>query len=258
MFFKVSSALLAITAVSVLASPVQELEKRGAVLTAQFATESEASGRFILENNLWNQAAATSGSQSSQVTTTNGNTITWHTTYNWVGGQGQVKSYANLDLRTGLGKPVSSISSIPVTWDWSYSGASSGLIADVSYDLWLSTVANSGGASSTSTFEIMVWLSTRGGAGPAGSQIGTANIGGVTWKLFQGTVATWTVFSFVAPSEITNFNADLLPFLNPNQLANPPSRLFLQPSSLKATVYQARNSSSRLKVGPNLLKEAPH
>ena len=61
---------------------------------------------------------------------------------------------ANLDLRVGLGKSISSISSIPVTWTWSYSSASSGLVADVSYDLWLSNVASSGGASSTSTFEV--------------------------------------------------------------------------------------------------------
>ncbi len=61
---------------------------------------------------------------------------------------------ANLDLRVGLGKSISSISSIPVTWTWSYSSASSGLVADVSYDLWLSNIASSGGASSTSTFEV--------------------------------------------------------------------------------------------------------
>lgn len=158
-------------------------------------------------------SAATSGSQTSQVTATSGNTITWHTTYTWAGGNFNVKSYANLDLRVGLGKTISSIKSIPVTWTWSYSSASSGLVADVSYDLWLSNVASSGGASSTSTFEVMIWLSTRGGAGPAGSQIGTATINGVTWKLLQGTVSTWTVYSFVAPNEITNFNSDLKPFL---------------------------------------------
>ncbi len=61
---------------------------------------------------------------------------------------------ANLDLRVGLGKSISTIKSIPVTWTWSYSSASSGLVADVSYDLWLSNVASSGGASSTSTYEV--------------------------------------------------------------------------------------------------------
>ncbi|KAJ7053397.1 glycoside hydrolase family 12 protein [Mycena amicta] len=212
------TALFAL-ALGVAASPIVEkeeersLSKRGAVLTAQFATESEINGRFTLENNLWGESAATSGSQSSQVTATNGNAVTWHTTYTWTGGNFNVKSYANLDLRVGLGKTVASIASIPTVWQWTYSSASSGLVADVSYDLWLSNQAGTGGASSTSTFEIMVWLSTRGGAGPAGSQIGTASVNGVTWRLFKGTVSTWTVFSFVAPTEITNFNSDLKPFL---------------------------------------------
>ncbi|KAJ7120602.1 glycoside hydrolase family 12 protein [Mycena crocata] len=215
---KFTATLLAL-ALSALASPVKEeksLAKRGAVLTAQFATESEVlidtlfRRRFLLENNLWGQSAATSGSQSSQVTSTSGNSVTWRTTYNWAGG---TTSHANLDLRVGLGKTIASISSIPTTWQWTYSSASSGLVADVSYDLWLSNTAGTGGASSSSTFEIMVWLSTRGGAGPAGSQIGTATVNGVTWRLFKGTVATWTVFSFVAPTEITNFNSDLKAFL---------------------------------------------
>ncbi|KAJ7311758.1 glycoside hydrolase family 12 protein [Mycena albidolilacea] len=201
----IGTALLALT-LGVAASPVvdkeeRSLAKRGAVLTAQFATESEINGRFILENNLWGQSAATSGSQSSQVTATSGNSVTWHTTYNWAGGNFNVKSYANLDLRVGLGKSLSSIASIPTVWQWTYSAASSGLVADVSYDLWLSNSASSSGASSSSTFEIMVWLSTRGG------------VNGVTWRLFKGTVSTWTVFSFVAPTEITNFNSDLKPFL---------------------------------------------
>ncbi|KAJ3718900.1 glycoside hydrolase family 12 protein [Lentinula raphanica] len=213
-FFTLLIAL--ITGALVISSPVPEvnppLNKRGAVLTGQFDTESELGGRFILENNLWGEASATSGSQSSQVTSTNGDSVTWETTYTWEGGPSDVKSYANLDFREGLGQSLASITSIPTTWSWSYTSASSDLVADVSYDTWLSNVADSSGSSSTSTFEIMIWLSSRGGAGPAGSQIGTADVNGVTWNLFQGVVETWTVFSFVAPSEITNFNSDLLPF----------------------------------------------
>ncbi|KAJ3809688.1 glycoside hydrolase family 12 protein [Lentinula aff. lateritia] len=212
-------ALLSISLIAsvnlVLSSPVPEsnsgLSKRGAVLTAQFATESEVY-RFILENNLWGEAAATSGSQSSQATATNGDSVTWETTYTWEGGPSDVKSYANLDFRENLGQSLASITSIPTTWSWSYTSASSDLVADVSYDTWLSNDASSSGSSSTSTFEIMIWLSSRGGAGPAGSQVGTADVDGVTWNLFQGVVETWTVFSFVAPGEITDFNSDLLPF----------------------------------------------
>ncbi|KAJ6559803.1 glycoside hydrolase family 12 protein [Mycena capillaripes] len=169
--------------------------------------------RFILENNLWGESAAKSRSQTSQVTATNGNAVTWHTTYTWAGGKNNVKSYAKLDLHVGLGKTVASIASIPTVWEWTYSSASSDLVGVVSYDLWLSQTAGTSGASASSTFEVMVWLNARGGAQPAGSQIGTATTSLVTWKLFKGTVKTWTVFSFVAPTEITNFSSDLQPFL---------------------------------------------
>jgi hypothetical protein len=41
-----------------------------------------------------------------------------------------------------------------------------------------------------------------------------ASINGVNWRLFKGTVQSWTIFSFVAPSETTNYNSDLKPFFS--------------------------------------------
>ncbi|KAJ7802071.1 glycoside hydrolase family 12 protein [Mycena olivaceomarginata] len=204
LFGIVLCALLTVI-INVNAAPVSHntshlVEKRGAVLTGQFSSE-----RFVLENNLWGESAATSGSQSSQVTATNGNTVTWHTTYTWAGD-------ANLDLKVGLGHTLGGITSIPTAWSWSYTSASSGLVADVSYDLWLSATAGTTGASASSTYEVMVWLSARGGATPAGSPVGTVSINGINWRLYKGTVKTWTIFSFVTPSEVTNYNSDLKPF----------------------------------------------
>jgi len=121
-------------------------------------------------------------------------------------------SDANLDLQVSLGQSLASISSIPTSWQWSYANTSSDLAADVSYDLWLSNAAGSMGATSNTTFEIMIWLSARGGVSPAGHQIATANISDVSWALYSGTVGTWAVFSFVAPDEITNFTSDLKHF----------------------------------------------
>ena len=63
---------------------------------------------------------------------------------------------ANLDLRSGIGKTLASINSIPTSWQWSYSSASSNLVADVSYDLWLSKTAGTTGATSASTYEVYV------------------------------------------------------------------------------------------------------
>ncbi|CAE6405966.1 unnamed protein product [Rhizoctonia solani] len=182
------------------------LNKRFNVLTGQWDTESLNSGYYTLYNNLWGKDSGT-GSQQTQATSVNGKKVAWKTTYSWSGGQYNVKSYSNVALNSGLNKKLSAISSIPTGWYWTYSSASSGLVANVAYDLWLSTTS-----SGSNTDEIMIWLSSRGGAGPIGSQIATASVNGVSWKLFKGTVSTWTVWSFVAPSELTGYNSDLKPF----------------------------------------------
>ncbi|KAG8902340.1 hypothetical protein FRC01_009607 [Tulasnella sp. 417] len=206
-------AISALSLSSVLALPAAEnhLDKRFSQLCGQWDTENEG-GIYVLQNNLWGMSGAT-GSQCSQVYSQSGNLVGWGTTYSWSGNSGQVKSYANLALKVGLGGKLSSIGSIPSQWFWAYMYASSNLVANISYDLWLSNSSTGTGASSTSSYEIMIWLSTRGGASPAGSQIATVTINGMSWKLYKGTVMTWTVFSFVAPYEIQNYYQDLLPFL---------------------------------------------
>jgi len=204
--------LSALFASPLLASPV-ELQKRGNLLQGQWDSESELSGMYTLYNNLWGESAATSGSQTTQETSASGTSVAWETTWNWAGGSSSVKSYANLGLNTNLGKPLSAISSIPSTWQWTYTAAEN-VVADVSYDLWLSNSATPGTANSASTYEVMIWLSARGGAGPVGGQVATANVAGTSWALHQGTVENWTVFSFVAPEEITSFSADLLDFFD--------------------------------------------
>jgi len=64
----------------------------------------------------------------------------------------------------------------------SYSG--SNIIANVAYDLFTSS-----SASGSSQYEIMIWLTALGGAGPIssnGSPIATITISGVSWKLYKG------------------------------------------------------------------------
>ncbi|KAG8916704.1 hypothetical protein FRC00_014498 [Tulasnella sp. 408] len=204
-------ALGALSLSSALALPEGHLDKRFTQICGQYDSENEG-GIYYLENNLWGMSGYT-GSQCSQATSLSGNTVAWKTTYTWSGGPYQVKSYANMDLQVGMRKQISSITSIPSTWRWTYTSASSNLVADVSYDLWLSPSSSGTGASSTTSYEIMIWLSTRGGATPAGSQIGTVTINGISWKLWKGPVSSWTVFSFVPPSEITNWSQDLKPFI---------------------------------------------
>ncbi|KAG8847055.1 hypothetical protein FRB96_001705 [Tulasnella sp. 330] len=205
------TALIAIVPVYVNAAAVT----KRALLTGQYATESECSGLYTLENDQWGIAGYTGSQSAEALSCTSGTKLAWETTYTWTGGSSQVKSYTNVALNTGLGKKLSAITSIPTTWYWTYTTASSDLVADVSYDLWLSATAGTTGASSSSSYEIMIWLSARGGASPAGSQITTVTIDSYSWALYKGTVSTWTVFSFKpasASTEITGFNTDLKAF----------------------------------------------
>jgi xyloglucan-specific endo-beta-1,4-glucanase len=87
------------------------------------------------------------------------------------------------------------------------------MVSDVSYDLWL---APSVGANNK--YEIMIWLGSYGGAGPISETndkpLATPTILGTKWKLFKGPNGDTTVFSFVAPKNIGNWNGDLKKFFD--------------------------------------------
>jgi xyloglucan-specific endo-beta-1,4-glucanase len=62
----------------------------------------------------------------------------------------------------------------------------------------------------------MIWLAALGGAEPIGyskGPIATISLSGVTWKLYKGT-NTWTVYSFVATNEVTDFSGDIMDYFN--------------------------------------------
>jgi hypothetical protein len=88
------AALLASTSFSAPLEAENEtgVSKRGNVLRGQWDTESELNGRYTLYNDLWGMGSASSGSQATQATSSSGTTVAWTTTWNWQGGNGQVKS----------------------------------------------------------------------------------------------------------------------------------------------------------------------
>jgi len=145
---------------------------------------------------------------SARALTASAGTLKWHTKWSWAGGAGHVKSYANVVTKVTQ-KAISSISSLSSTWTWNYTG--SNIIANVAYDIFT-------GASATGSaqYEVMIWLSALGGAGPissTGSAIATVTVAGKQFKLYKGPNGQMTVFSFVAVSPINSFNGDLNAFL---------------------------------------------
>ncbi|KAL7268121.1 hypothetical protein RUND412_009269 [Rhizina undulata] len=173
----------------------------------QWDTTTTSNG-YIIYNNLWGEAEATSGSQCTGLDSVSGTKVAWHTSWTWAGGSSDVKSYANADL-VFTPQKLSAISTIESTMIYSYTGTS--IVADVAYDLFLAST--SGG---TSEYEIMIWLAALGGAGPissTGSTVATPTIAGYSWKLYFGYNGSTKVYSFVASSQITSFTADIKLFL---------------------------------------------
>ncbi|TGO84067.1 hypothetical protein BPOR_0554g00030 [Botrytis porri] len=186
------------------------LKARSTQICGQY--DSVATGAYTVNQDLWGENQATSGSQCSTVTSLSGSTIVWSTSWSWAGASSSVKSYANVALNSVVtaGVKVSSISAIPAVWKWGYTGSS--IVADVSWDIF--TASTAGG---TNEYEIMIWLAAIGGAGPissTGSPIATATIAGYEFKLYSGPNGDTTVYSFVASTEATNFDGDLMDFLN--------------------------------------------
>ncbi|KAB8233727.1 hypothetical protein ETB97_009773 [Aspergillus alliaceus] len=171
--------------------------------------DTTTTSKFTLYNNLWGQGNADKGgSQCTGLDSDNGNSISWHTSWTWTGGQGQVKSFANVAYNFGATQ-LSKLSSIPSTWKWKNTG--SNVVADVAYDLFTSSSANG-----SEEYEIMIWLAALGGAGPissTGSAIATPTVAGKKWSLYKGPNGQMTVFSFVASSTTEDFSADLNDFL---------------------------------------------
>ncbi|PVI04772.1 glycoside hydrolase family 12 protein [Periconia macrospinosa] len=189
-----------------LATPTPTIQKR-ADYCGQW--DSAVTGDYTVYNNLWGRDAATSGSQCTGVDSLSGSTLKWHTKWSWAGGPYSVKSYANVVTKITQ-KALSSITSIPSTWTWTYTGSS--LIANVAYDLFTSSTANG-----AAEYEIMIWLAALGGAGPisaTGQPIATVTLAGKSWKLYNGKNGNMNVYSFVAASQISSFSGDLKEFVN--------------------------------------------
>jgi xyloglucan-specific endo-beta-1,4-glucanase len=120
----------------------------------------------------------------------------------------EVKSYANANFAI-TPKALSSINSLHSSWSWYYTGHE--LIANAAYDMFTAPTA-----SGFPEFEIMIWLSSLGGAMPisaSGKPIADVNIADSSWKLYDGWNGQMRVYSFVAASNMNNFKADVMEFL---------------------------------------------
>jgi Glycosyl hydrolase family 12/Cellulose binding domain len=167
-----------------------------------------AAGDYNIQTNEWNsslqQCITYTGGTAWSVSTanfnlaTNGAPATYPSIYKGC-------HWGNCTSNSGLPIQVSKLTS--ATTSWSTTQVSSGAY-DVAYDLWFnSTPTTSGQPDGT---EVMIWLNSRGGVQPFGSQTATASIAGLNWNVWTGQQSSWRIISYVlnpGATSFTNLNA---------------------------------------------------
>lgn len=114
--------------------------------------------------------------------------------------------YGNCSPGTNLPRRFSQLSSVPTSISYTYTSGT----YDASYDIWMDPTAKTTGVNQ---MEVMIWFNHTGGVQPVGSAVGTANVGGRSWQVWQGNNGGNDVVSYVAPSAITSLSFDVMDFI---------------------------------------------
>jgi hypothetical protein len=169
---------------------------------------SVGGGEYTIQANEWNSSAqqcitSTSGTAWSVSTAnfnlpTNGAPATYPSIY---------KGCHWGACTTGSGLPIQVSNLASATSSWSTTQPGSGAY-DVAYDIWFnSTPTTSGQPDGT---EMMIWLNSRGGVQPFGSQTGTASVAGHNWNVWTGQQSSWKIISYVLnPGATSVSNLDI-------------------------------------------------
>ncbi|MEY9910249.1 chitodextrinase [Catenulispora sp. MAP12-49] len=178
-----------------------------AATTTCSGTGTIPAGDYMIQANEWNSTA-------QQCITYNGGTGWTVSTANFNLSGGAPATYPSIYKGCHWGLCTSN-NSFPIqmsklgsaTTSWSTTQPSSGAY-DVSYDIWFnSTPTTTGQPDGT---EVMIWLNSRGGVQPFGSQTGTSNAAGLNWNVWTGQQTSWKIISYVLnPGATSVSNLDL-------------------------------------------------
>lgn len=95
--------------------PTPSLKERSTETCDQWGTIE--TGTYIIYNDLWGEAEATSGSQCTTVNSVTNNIVSWSTAWSWAGGSSSVKSYSNVALDF-TPTTLADISTLTAVWKW--------------------------------------------------------------------------------------------------------------------------------------------
>jgi hypothetical protein len=113
---------------------------------------------------------------------------------------------------TGSGLPIQVSKLGTAVSSWSTTQPTSGAF-DVAYDIWINSTPTTNGQPDGT--EVMIWLNSRGGVGPFGTNTGTSNAAGHAWNVWTGRQTSWNIISYVLQGGGTSLtNLDIKAMLN--------------------------------------------
>ncbi|HET6211589.1 MAG TPA: cellulose binding domain-containing protein [Micromonosporaceae bacterium] len=175
------------------------------VICQKFGSTTIQSGRYVVQNNIWNADTA----QCINVTSTGFTITTANHNKPTNGGPASYPSiyagchYATCSAGSGLPMQVSSGQFGAVRTSVSMTYPSSGTW-DAAYDIWFDPTPRTDGQNTGA--EIMVWLNRQGAIQPFGSRVGSASLAGASWDVWFGNPG-WNIISYVrtAPTNTMDF-----------------------------------------------------
>jgi hypothetical protein len=181
-------------------------------LCGQFDNTRVSDGRYIVQNNEWNDSI-----RQCVHATSDGFTVTSGShnlpTNNAPSGYpsifagchyGNCTSHSGLPLQVaGFGDPTTSVAFTTANGEF-----------DASYDIWFDTQPHPRGQNNGA--ELMIWANVAGPLRPVGRQVGITYLAGAIWNVWEGRSNNngvgWNVVSYVRVPETTRLNVHLRDF----------------------------------------------
>jgi len=202
-------SVIALTAAAVAApAAVAATAAHADTLICEQFGSTTVGGKYIVMNNRWGTSAQQCINVTSngfQIQTQQGSTAT----------NGAPLSYPAIYLGchygacspgTNLPRQLSQIGNASSAISYNYVGGT----YDASYDIWMDPTAKTTGVNQ---MELMIWLNRQGSIQPIGSPVGTTNIAGRSWEVWQGSNGQNDVVSYVAPSAVGSLSFNVLDFV---------------------------------------------
>jgi hypothetical protein len=171
-------------------------------------------GSYVVSSNYWNQATCP-GTQCMEVNTATG---AFSVTQGPPPCGNEVASYPNIlygcsygscSPKTILPMPVSKVSKLSSSWNFSVGGGKDDRY-NVSYDIWFCPDDNCGASGFPKGLELMIWLDYKNAKGWK-DHVGTVKISGYEWDVWVadmaagGAVESWKYMNYIIrPSKVTS------------------------------------------------------